>query len=79
MCIRDRQSIVATTEDEAVNAANKIGYPIVMKISSPQIVHKSDAGGVKLILQMTMKHVMVLEQSWKMQKNMIATRRSKEF
>ena len=44
------QSIVATTEDEAVNAANKIGYPIVMKISSPQIVHKSDAGGVKVNL-----------------------------
>ena len=44
------QSIVATTEDEAVDAANKIGYPIVMKISSPQIVHKSDAGGVKVNL-----------------------------
>ncbi len=44
------QSVVATTEDEAVVAANKIGYPIVMKISSPQIVHKSDAGGVKVNL-----------------------------
>jgi 4-hydroxybutyryl-CoA synthetase (ADP-forming) len=44
------QSVVATTEDEAVTAANKIGYPIVMKISSPQIVHKSDAGGVKVNL-----------------------------
>ena len=44
------QSIVATTEDEAVAGANKIGYPIVMKISSPQIVHKSDAGGVKVNL-----------------------------
>mgnify|MGYP000889257131 FL=1 len=44
------QSVVATTEDEAVAAANKIGYPIVMKISSPQIVHKSDAGGVKVNL-----------------------------
>ena len=44
------QSIVATTEDEAVDAANKIGYPIVMKISSPQIIHKSDAGGVKVNL-----------------------------
>ena len=44
------QSVVATTEEEAVAAANKIGYPIVMKISSPQIVHKSDAGGVKVNL-----------------------------
>ena len=43
-------SAVAATEDEAVDAANKIGYPIVMKIASPQIVHKSDAGGVKVNL-----------------------------
>ena len=44
------ESSIATTEDEAVDAANKIGYPIVMKISSPQIIHKSDAGGVKVNL-----------------------------
>jgi len=43
-------SAIAATEDEAVDAANKIGYPIVMKIASPQIVHKSDAGGVKVNL-----------------------------
>jgi len=43
-------SALAATEDEAVAAANKIGYPIVMKIASPQIVHKSDAGGVKVNL-----------------------------
>jgi 4-hydroxybutyryl-CoA synthetase (ADP-forming) len=44
------ESSIATTEDEAVDAANKIGYPIVMKIVSPQIIHKSDAGGVKVNL-----------------------------
>ena len=44
------ESSVAAREDEAVDVANKIGYPIVMKISSPQIVHKSDAGGVKVNL-----------------------------
>ena len=43
-------SILASTENDAVDAANKIGYPIVMKIASPQIVHKSDAGGVKVNL-----------------------------
>jgi len=37
---------VAKTEDEAVEAAERIGYPIVLKIVSPQILHKSDAGGV---------------------------------
>ncbi|MCW4012409.1 MAG: acetate--CoA ligase family protein, partial [Candidatus Bathyarchaeota archaeon] len=33
---------VAATEDEAVEAAERIGYPIVLKIVSPQILHKSD-------------------------------------
>ncbi len=44
------KSALATTEAEAVNTARKIGYPIVMKIASPQIIHKSDAGGVKVNL-----------------------------
>ena len=39
---------LAKTEDEAVNLANEIGYPVVMKIVSPDILHKSDAGGVKV-------------------------------
>ncbi|MBM3291629.1 acetyl-CoA synthetase [Candidatus Bathyarchaeota archaeon] len=37
---------IAKTEEEAAKAANKIGYPIVLKIISPQVLHKSDAGGV---------------------------------
>jgi acetyl-CoA synthetase (ADP-forming) len=37
---------VSPNEDDAVEAANRIGYPIVLKIVSPQILHKSDAGGV---------------------------------
>jgi len=41
-------SILATTEEEAVNIAASIGFPIVMKIVSPDILHKSDAGGVKV-------------------------------
>jgi acetate---CoA ligase (ADP-forming) len=39
---------LAKTEDEAVALANKVGFPIVMKIVSPEILHKSDAGGVKV-------------------------------
>ncbi|HPH96411.1 MAG TPA: acetate--CoA ligase family protein [Anaerolineaceae bacterium] len=39
---------LARTEDEAVALAKKIGFPIVMKIVSPDILHKSDAGGVKV-------------------------------
>jgi acetyltransferase len=39
---------VATTADEAVAFARQIGYPVVLKILSPQIVHKTEAGGVIL-------------------------------
>src|SRR5512133_2899524 len=41
----------AKTEEEAVKAAEEIGYPLVMKIISPQISHKSDVGGIMLSLQ----------------------------
>jgi 4-hydroxybutyryl-CoA synthetase (ADP-forming) len=39
---------IAKTEDEAVMIAKDVGFPVVMKISSPQILHKSDAGGVRV-------------------------------
>ena len=39
---------LAATSDEAVQLAESIGYPVVMKIASPDILHKSDIGGIKL-------------------------------
>ncbi|RNJ78858.1 MAG: CoA-binding protein [Nitrosopumilus sp. H8] len=42
------KSALASTESEAVKIAKKTGYPVVMKIASPQITHKSDAGGVRV-------------------------------
>jgi len=44
------QSFIAHNLDEAVKYAEKIGYPVVMKIVSRDIIHKSDAGGVALDL-----------------------------
>ncbi len=38
------------TSEEAVIAAKQIGYPVVLKIASPQISHKSDVGGVRVNL-----------------------------
>ena len=38
----------AANEDEAVKIANEKGYPVVLKIYSPDITHKSDVGGVAL-------------------------------
>lgn len=42
---------LAQNEEECTKAVQEIGYPVVMKIASPEIVHKSDAGGVKIGLK----------------------------
>jgi len=42
------KSVLARTAEEAVAAAEAIGYPVVMKIASPDILHKTDIGGIKL-------------------------------
>jgi len=49
--IKTTKPHVAETEDKAAQLAEKIGYPVVMKIHSPQITHKSDVGGVVLDLR----------------------------
>ena len=41
----------AATEDEAAKKAKVIGFPVVLKILSKDILHKSDAGGVKINLK----------------------------
>jgi len=42
---------LATNEDEAVAISRDMGFPVVLKIASPDVVHKTDAGGVKLNLK----------------------------
>lgn len=42
---------MATTVDEAVEIAHRIGFPVVMKVASPDILHKSDVGGVVVGLE----------------------------
>ncbi len=42
---------LAASEKEAVDFSQKIGFPVVLKIASPDISHKSDAGGVKVGLK----------------------------
>jgi acetate---CoA ligase (ADP-forming) len=41
-------TLLAKSEEEAVTLSKQIGFPVVMKIVSPDILHKSDAGGVKV-------------------------------
>ncbi|MBI5047704.1 MAG: acetate--CoA ligase family protein [Deltaproteobacteria bacterium] len=42
------QTILAETSDEAVKAAEKLGYPVAMKIASPDIIHKTEVSGVNV-------------------------------
>ncbi len=42
---------LATSSEEAKNLADELGYPVVLKIASPDIVHKSDIGGIKIGLK----------------------------
>lgn len=45
------QGNLAVTEDDAVKIADEIGYPVVMKVVSDQVLHKSDVKGVELNIQ----------------------------
>lgn len=42
------ETILAEDELEAVDAARELKYPVVMKVASPDIIHKSDIGGVRV-------------------------------
>ncbi len=44
---------LASTLEQCIAAGREIGYPVVAKIASPQILHKTDVGGVKVGLQNT--------------------------
>jgi len=44
------KTVLAATREEAVSISESIGYPVVLKVSSVDISHKSDAGGVKVNL-----------------------------
>jgi acyl-CoA synthetase (NDP forming) len=41
---------LAKTKKEAVSLSQKMGFPVALKITSPDVIHKSDSGGVKLSL-----------------------------
>jgi acetyltransferase len=45
------ESQIAKTTKGAIRAASEIGYPVVMKIASPDVLHKSDMGGVRVGLE----------------------------
>ncbi|HEY77831.1 MAG TPA: CoA-binding protein [Dehalococcoidia bacterium] len=44
-------TLLTYTADEAVDAAQEMGFPVVMKVYSPEILHKTDVGGVRVNLR----------------------------
>jgi acyl-CoA synthetase (NDP forming) len=49
--VKTVKTSLAASQKEAIAIANQIGFPVVLKISSSDITHKSDAGGVKIGLK----------------------------
>ncbi len=45
------ETSLATSKEAAVSVSERFGFPVALKIASPDVVHKSDAGGVKLGLK----------------------------
>jgi acyl-CoA synthetase (NDP forming) len=60
--IKTTEIKLAHSENEAVIISEAIGFPVVMKISSPDITHKSDAGGVKVGLKSPSEVVMAYKE-----------------
>ena len=58
--INTAKTRLAKTKEEAVKLAKENGFPVVCKISSPDILHKSDAGGVKV----NIKNPKEVEDAW---------------
>lgn len=58
----------ASNEDEAVQLAEEIGYPVVLKLLSDKIIHKSDVGGVAIDIQdskaVKRTSQLILERAW---------------
>lgn len=45
------KTVLAKDENEAVMIASQIGFPVALKVSSPDIVHKTETGGIKVFLK----------------------------
>jgi acetyltransferase len=65
---------VAETEDKAVELAEEIGWPVVLKLYSETITHKTDVGGV----QLNLKNAAAVRKAWNTIKTAVEERAGKE-
>jgi acetyltransferase len=68
------ETCVATTEAEAVKLAAKIGFPVVLKLYSETITHKTDVGGV----QLNLRTASAVRQAWRTIETSVAKKAGKE-
>lgn len=55
---------MAKSKDEAIRLSQELGFPVVLKVVSPAILHKSDAGGVKVGLRTSKQVAKAYDDIW---------------
>ena len=65
---------IATTEAEAVKHATRLGFPVVLKLYSETITHKTDVGGV----QLNLRNAAAVRRAWRAIQNAVAEKAGKE-
>ncbi len=65
---------IAKTEEEAVKLATEIGYPVVLKLYSETITHKTDVGGV----QLNLRNAAAVKKAWETIESTVAKRAGKQ-
>jgi acetyltransferase len=68
------QTHIATTEKEAVNCATRMGYPVVLKLYSETITHKTDVGGV----QLNLRNATAVSRAWRAIESAVVQKVGKE-
>jgi len=72
--IKTVETHVALAEDDAVNCAGKLGYPVVLKIFSETLTHKTDVGGV----QLNLRNATAVRQAWRHIRTSVCKKAGKE-
>jgi acetyltransferase len=65
---------VATTETEAVKHATRLGFPVVLKLYSETITHKTDVGGV----QLNLRNAAAVRRAWRAIQNAVVAKAGEE-
>jgi len=68
------ETLIATSEKEAVQHATRLGYPVVLKLYSETITHKTDVGGV----QLNLRNATSVRRAWRLIQTSVEQKAGKE-